>query len=74
MEILRRLFCDYVTGELAPEALPLIGAEALARGVDSPALRQLAGYNARDDVRDIQDLYLAAMAELGLPMPDAEAG
>ncbi|MFC5753801.1 hypothetical protein [Actinomadura rugatobispora] len=70
---LHRLACDYVIGELGPEALPSIAAEALARGVDSLALRELAGCNASDDVRDIRDLYLAAMAELEIPMPDADS-
>ncbi|WP_143220212.1 hypothetical protein [Actinomadura sp. CNU-125] len=50
----------------------MVAAEALARNVDSPALRELAGCSALDDARDIRALHLDAMAELGLSMPEAD--
>jgi hypothetical protein len=73
VETLRRLTCAYVTGDVSPEELPMIAAEAIVRGVDSPSLRQLAGLGRRDDTRDIRDLYRAAMDELGIDIPDADA-
>ncbi|MGI5165574.1 hypothetical protein ACQEU3_14550 [Spirillospora sp. CA-253888] len=71
MQILCRVAWDYAAHELAPETLPMVAAEALVRGVGSPALRELAGCS--DDVREIRDLYLAAMAELGVEIPTEEA-
>ncbi|MFF5263453.1 hypothetical protein ACFY4C_31365 [Actinomadura viridis] len=72
MEILRRITCEYVAGDLFPEDLPRVAAEALARGLDSASLRELAGLNGSDDVRDIRALYLAAMEELGIELPDEQ--
>lgn len=51
----------------------MAAAEAIARGVDSPSLRELAGLGRRDDVRDIRELYRAAMQELGIDLPGAAA-
>jgi hypothetical protein len=55
------------------EDLPEIAVQALVRGIDSPALRELAGLS-RDDVRSARDLFITAMAELGVQMPSPEAG
>lgn len=57
---------------LASEALPEIATEALVRGLDSPALRVLAG-QPRDDVRDSADLFRVALDELGIDLPDADS-
>ncbi|MEW2356390.1 hypothetical protein [Spirillospora sp. NPDC029432] len=62
---------EFVVGGLYPEGLPMVAAEALTRGVDSSALRELAGCDG-SDAREVQDLYLAAMEELGLEIPDAD--
>jgi hypothetical protein len=62
----------YATGELATEDLPDIAADALTRGIDSPALRILAG-QARADVRESADLFLAALDELGIDLPDPDS-
>jgi hypothetical protein len=56
-------------GSLASEDLPKIATEALTRGLDSPALRVLAG-QSRDDVRDSADLFRVALDELGIDVPD----
>src|SRR5262249_40633336 len=46
-----------------------LAAQALAGGeVDSPSLRELAGMSGRD-IRESRDLFLAAMAELGVETP-----
>ena len=58
-------------GSLASEDLPEIATEALVRGLDSPALRVLAG-QSRDDVRDSADLFRVAFDELGICLPDAD--
>jgi hypothetical protein len=59
-------------GSLASEDLPEIATEALVRGLDSPALRILAG-QSRDDVRDSADLFRVALDELGIDPPDADS-
>jgi hypothetical protein len=51
--------------------LPLIAASALVGGVDSPSLQYLAGHPGVD-VRECRDLFLAAMEELGVPMPSRD--
>jgi hypothetical protein len=58
-------------GRLASDDLPEIATEALVRGLDSPALRVLAG-QARWDVRDSSDLFRVALDELGIELPDAD--
>lgn len=45
-----------------------MATDALARGIDSPALRELAG-QAPQDARDNRDLFLAVIDELGLETP-----
>lgn len=72
MEMLRRMTSDYVIGVLFPEDLPREAAQALARGLDSPSLRELGGLNRSDDVRDIHGLFLAALEELGIELPDEQ--
>lgn len=59
-------------GNLASEDLPDIATAALVRGLDSPALRVLAG-QSRNDVRDSMDLFRTALAELGMDLPDADS-
>jgi hypothetical protein len=58
-------------GRLASDDLPKVATEALVRGLDSPALRVLAG-QARWDVRDSSDLFRDALGELGIEFPDAD--
>lgn len=58
-------------GDLRSEDLPEIATEALLRGLDSPALRLLAG-QSRADVRDSADLFRTALDELGIDLPDAD--
>jgi hypothetical protein len=52
-----------------PEELPDLAAHALASGLDSPALRDLAG-TSRRDTGLIDDLFTASLKELGIPDPD----
>lgn len=62
---------EYVLGRVDSSALPMLAAQALARGVDSPALCELAGLG-RADVQDAGDLFVAAMTELGQPLREPE--
>jgi hypothetical protein len=67
MEELGHAVDDYILGRVDARDLPMIAAHALARCVDSPALRQLAGL-ARTEPRDAADLLDRAMTELGRPL------
>ncbi|MEV0265104.1 hypothetical protein AB0I49_27715 [Streptomyces sp. NPDC050617] len=64
--------CRYQADEVRPEDLPMAAAEALAAGLDSPALCDLAGWSRNADARDIHDAFEQALAEcgIGLPGPD----
>jgi len=53
---------------LASEDLPLIAANALERGSDSPSLRILAG-EAEKVASTVGPLFLRALHELGIPLP-----
>ncbi|MEV0247717.1 hypothetical protein AB0H76_14080 [Nocardia sp. NPDC050712] len=57
-------------GEVRREDLPMIAAHALARGVDSPALGELAGLH-RNDSDGAAELFRVALVEVGLLDPDA---
>jgi hypothetical protein len=61
-----------VTGDLRSEDLPELGTDALVRGLDSPALRLLAGQSPAD-VRDSRDLFARALVELGIDLPEYDA-
>ncbi|WP_280346377.1 hypothetical protein [Nocardia neocaledoniensis] len=54
----------FAVGELPETDLSMVAAEALARGLESPALVELACLH-RTDTRDATALYRTAMAELG---------
>ncbi|MFD4353776.1 hypothetical protein ACFWPX_14555 [Nocardia sp. NPDC058518] len=56
---------QFVLGELDGADLSMIAAEALARGIDTPALVELACLH-RTDCSTAPDLFRTAMAELGL--------
>src|SRR5688500_4846405 len=49
--------------------LPVFAAEALSVGIDSPALRALAGLSPVDGVR-AGELFESAVTELGWTVPD----
>ncbi|MEU3500755.1 hypothetical protein ABZ726_08275 [Streptomyces hundungensis] len=48
----------------------MIAAEALAIGLDTPTLRELAGLPRNADTRDIRDAFEQALFEAGLELPD----
>ncbi|MGY1524921.1 hypothetical protein ACW69C_14275 [Streptomyces sp. MN3] len=69
MDRLGRAAVNLALGEQATEDLPVIAALAVADGLDSLALVELAGLSRQDPPADIQDLFVQAMAELGRPVP-----
>ncbi|MET9607306.1 hypothetical protein ABZZ17_19855 [Streptomyces sp. NPDC006512] len=64
--------CRYQADELRPEDLPMIAAEALAAGLDTPTLCELAGWPRNTDARDIRDAFEQALAESGIELPDRD--
>ncbi|MFG2053006.1 hypothetical protein ACGFI9_03160 [Micromonospora sp. NPDC048930] len=61
-----------LAGDLASEELPMIAAQALAEGLDSPSLRELAGHS-RGEYREARELLDQVVGELGLRnLPDAD--
>ncbi|MBM7169217.1 hypothetical protein JQK87_12460 [Streptomyces sp. G44] len=56
-------------GWTPPEDLPMAAAEALAAGLDGPALVELAGMPRNADPRDIRDAFEQALSEVGVALP-----
>lgn len=52
-----------------PAAMIDAAAQALIGGLDSPALRELAGASARDPAADLREPALRALEELAIPRP-----
>jgi hypothetical protein len=48
----------------------MIAAEALAAGLDTPTLRELAGLPRNADTHEIRDAFAQALAEAGIGLPD----
>lgn len=48
----------------------MIAAEALAAGLDTPTLCELAGWPRNAHARDIRDAFEQALAESGIRLPD----
>ncbi|MFD8702336.1 hypothetical protein ACFV1W_06900 [Kitasatospora sp. NPDC059648] len=67
MTDLHTLSWQYVVGLAEPADLPMAAAHLLAAGLDSPALRDLAG-RPRGDATD--ELFREALHELGTELPD----
>lgn len=63
---------QYVAEVLPPEELPMLAAHALVDGCDSPALRELAGLPRRSGEAEVRELYVLALRELGIPLPDED--
>lgn len=72
MDELREAAWEFVARRTLPEYLPMAAAAALARGVDSPGLRELAGLGRRSDTMEIRDLFERATEELGIAIPSEE--
>lgn len=67
---LGEMACRYQADEIRPEDLPVVAAEALAAGLDTPTLCELAGWPRNADVRDIRDAFEQALSESGIRLPD----
>lgn len=55
---------------MCPEDLPMTAAHALAMGLDTPALCELAGLPRDSEPLDIRDTFEQALDELGIILPD----
>ena len=64
MQQLRDVAVRLAMDEPFGDDLPMAAAHALARGIDSPSLRELAGLS-RGQSREAVDLFRQAMDELG---------
>ncbi|MFF0401183.1 hypothetical protein ACFYSJ_36510 [Streptomyces sp. NPDC005248] len=62
--------CRYQADEIRPEDLPMIAAEAVTAGLDTPTLCELAGLPRNADARDIRDAFERALSEAGIELPD----
>ena len=72
MDELRRV-ADRIAFCMQPsEELPMLAAEALARGLDSPSLREAAG-SSKSEVRDAHDCFLRALEELNIEVVNDDA-
>src|ERR1700722_13841872 len=72
MDEFRELVWEYAAGRAFPEDLPMAAAEALARGVDTRALRELAGLQRWSDSTEIRSLFESTLQELGIAVPSYE--
>ena len=71
MQQLRDVAVRLAMDEPVGDDLAMAAAHALARGIDSPSLRVLAGLS-RGESREAVDLFRQAMDELGSPVPDED--
>ena len=69
MQQLRDVAVRLAMDEPVGDDLAMAAAHALARGIDSPSLRELAGLS-RGQSREAVDLFRQAMDELDSPVPD----
>ncbi|THV41990.1 hypothetical protein [Glycomyces buryatensis] len=72
MQQLVRVFEDFVYDFDGGVDVPMEAAHALARGLDTPALVELAGLD-RSQTRDIRDLIPVVAGQLGIFLPTREA-
>ncbi|MFJ8431275.1 hypothetical protein ACIQ9P_08225 [Kitasatospora sp. NPDC094019] len=62
--------CRYQADEIRPEELPMVAAEALAAGLDTPTLCELAGWPCSADTHDVRNAFEQALSESGIELPD----
>ncbi|MFD9061135.1 hypothetical protein ACFVZ3_06395 [Kitasatospora purpeofusca] len=67
---LAEVACRYRADEIPPGDLPMIAAEALAAGLDTPMLCELAGLPRNAGAHDIRDVFEQALSESGIELPD----
>ena len=63
----------YRLDEVGPADLPMTAAHALAGGLDTPALCELAGLPRDADTGEVRELFERALGELGIQLPDPAA-
>lgn len=70
LTFLGEVACRYQADEIFPEDLPMLAVEALAAGLDTPTLCELAGLPRNADTRDIRDMFKQALSEAGIEPPE----
>jgi hypothetical protein len=63
----------YRADEIDAADLPMIAAEALVVGWDTPALCELAGLPRNAAPEDLHELFRQALSEAGIALPDPES-
>lgn len=71
-ELIELAACELVLGARPSESLPQFACELLLAGVDTPSLGMLAGQSP-GDVRTSRDLFISALDELGVTLPNKQA-
>ncbi|MGR7001552.1 hypothetical protein ACU686_31715 [Yinghuangia aomiensis] len=69
MDLLEDAAWRHAVGLVQTEDLPMIAAQALVDGEDSPSLRELAGLSRGSDPREISDLIARTFTDLGRTLP-----
>lgn len=64
---------DYWLCPIPPENMPMLAAQLLAAGHDSPALRQAAALTSGDHPATVRSTFEQALVELGVRIPDRVA-
>ncbi|MER5640488.1 hypothetical protein ABT095_26510 [Kitasatospora sp. NPDC002227] len=67
---LGELACRYRTDEIPAAELPMLAAELLAAGLDTPTLCDLAGWPRTAYTDDIRAAFEQSLAEAGIPLPE----
>lgn len=62
---------DYWLEPLSPESLPMLAAQLLTDGYDTPALQESAGMSA-DDVVGVRLAFVEALRQLGVYIDSRE--
>ena len=68
---LRTLAARYRLGEVWGEDLPDVAVDMLQVGIDSQAIRELAGHQ-RPTLRDLDGLFERVLCDAGQPLPSVE--
>jgi len=62
----------WAAGDVRPEQTPVIAADMLELGLDTPSMRRLAGEMHVRCRSDVEDLVVKMLNELGVKAPDSE--
>ncbi|MFJ1753978.1 hypothetical protein [Kitasatospora sp. NPDC088134] len=72
MDEMTRVALRYVAEQIPVAELPMVAAELLVFGHDSPALRDLAGRGRGESAAELEELLREVFVEAGTELPGAE--